>query len=101
MGFLLAFHLALMSDLTPAPKLSGGFIQLSNAAMDLKPGDWLNVCDAMKAIEFDSIVVQGVEFIGDDGVLFTFYEKDGIDPIAEMIRLSESRGMKVYGTGPK
>ena len=96
MAILFALHLALMADRSPAPKLSGGFIQLSNAAMNLKRDDWLAVCDAMKAIGFETILIQSVEYVGNDGVPYAFFEHNGVDPIAEILRHAETRGMKVF-----
>jgi hypothetical protein len=64
--------------------------------MDLKPSDWQDVCKAMDRIGFKLVIVQAVEYVGDDGVPYTFYEKNGTDPIAVMLRYGEPRGIKIH-----
>ena len=93
MALLLAIiPLVLTTDATPPPRLAGGFIQLSNAALELKAADWIDVANSMKAVGMETVIVQGVEYVGHDGVLFPLFEKDGVDPTAELLR----HGMKVF-----
>ena len=49
-------------ETTPAPRLSGGFIQLQGWMMKLTPDEWHRELDAMHAVGLDTIIIQYLEY---------------------------------------
>jgi hypothetical protein len=83
----------------PTPKLSGAFIQLNNKAMDLRKGDWIDVCKAMKSIALNTIIIQCMKYRGGDDVPYEFYEKNMVDPLGEILQFCDTdktQGWQVY-----
>lgn len=75
------------------PRLGGGFVQLQGWMSELTPEDWQREVDAMRRLGMTTIVIQYLQY---NDVNLIPQDPAAPDPVREILRLADERGMTVY-----
>src|SRR5262245_50129944 len=86
----------LLNGAEPVPRLAGGFVQLDDGAMRLSGAQWAAFLGKMTEIGLDTIVVQRLELVRQDGKLEVFHRDGAADPTAVLLRYADAHALKVF-----